>query len=331
MNEQQWHPGSLLETSGNYWKTSVLHTGVKLNVFTIIGKDRISGEAVAQQLDGDKRGITMLLNALAAMGLLDKKKDAYSNSDAALSFLVKDAPGYVGHMIMHHHHLVESWTKLDQAVLTGKSQRKSVSYGNEQVRESFLMGMFTMAMSIAPGLAQQIDLSDRKHLLDLGGGPGTFAIHFCLNNRDLQATVWDLPTTRPFAEKTIEKFKLQDRISFLDGNYNENSIEGRYDAAWLSHILHGEGPDACREIIKKAVSVLEPGGKILIHEFILNDTMDGPLFPAVFSLNMLVGTPCGQSYSEAQLMDMLKGAGVKDLKRLDFKGPTESGIIEGVI
>jgi hypothetical protein len=76
--------------------------------------------------------------------------------------------------------------------------------------------------------------------------PGTFAIHFCRQNPQLTATVFDLPTTRPFAEKTIKRFDLEDRIDFQGGNYLKDEIEGHYDAAWHSHILHAEGPDGCR-------------------------------------------------------------------------------------
>jgi predicted O-methyltransferase YrrM len=165
----------------------------------------------------------------------------------------------------------------------------------------------------------------------LGGGPGTYAIHFCLSNPHLKATVYDLPTTRPFAEKTIKQFKLQDRIQFVDGNYLTEAIEGRFDAIWLSHILHGEGPDDCRMIIQKAVGALAPGGIIIIHDFILNNRMDGPLFPALFSLNMLLGTESGQSYSEDQIIDMLADAGVKDTRRISVQSPNDSGIIVGKV
>ena len=103
-----------------------------------------------------------------------------------------------------------------------------------------------------------------------------------------------------------------------------------FDAAWLSHILHGEGPEQAQEIIGKAVLALKPGSKIFIHEFILNDTMDGPLFPALFSINMYLGTPDGQSYSETQLSEMLKSHGVKNIQRLSFVGPTQSGILSGI-
>jgi len=193
------------------------------------------------------------------------------------------------------------------------------------------MGMFNLAMNLAPRLVTEIDLFNRRHLLDLGGGPGTYAIHFCLHNPQLKATVYDFATTRPFAEKTIEKFDLTDRIDFIAGNYLEEGIEGVYDVAWLSHILHGEGPEDCQRIIQKSVSVLEPRGMIIVHDFILDNTMDNPLFPALFSLNMLLGTSGGQSYSEEHITDMLAGAGVREIQRLPFQGPNDSGIIAGVV
>lgn len=194
------------------------------------------------------------------------------------------------------------------------------------------MGMFNIGMATAPRLSRELDLSGCKRLLDLGGGPGTFAIHFCLANPGLNASVYDLETTRPFAEKTIQKFNVSDRIDFLPGNYVEDDcIEADlFDAAWLSHILHGEGPEQAGQIIGKAVSVLKPGSKIFIHEFILNNNMDGPLFPALFSINMFLGTPSGQSYTERELTDMLKTHGVKNIQRLSFVGPTQSGILSGI-
>ena len=220
---------------------------------------------------------------------------------------------------------------MDESVLSGQPIRARSSFDKKAWRESFLMGMFNMAMNMAPLLVPLIDLSARRHLLDLGGGPGTYAIHFCQNNPQLRSTVFDLPTTRPFAEKTIEKFKLSNRIDFMAGNYLDDEIRGSYDAAWLSHILHGEGPEACQDIIHKTVSVLESGGLIIVHDFILNNTKDGPLFPALFSLNMLLGTSAGQSYSEEQIMGMLSAAGAKNLRRIPTQTPNDSGIIVGVV
>ncbi len=331
MDLQEWNQGRLLDVSGRYWMSCALHAGVKLDVFTIIGEEQRPVKNIAGRLDADPRGVEMLLNAFAAMGLLKKAGDRFSNTPASRSLLSKDSAEYIGHIIIHHHQLVDSWSKLDQAVKSGKAVRGRTSHSEEEWRESFLMGMFNLAMKIAPRVAKTIDLSKQRHLLDLGGGPGTYAIHFCLNNPQLKAMVYDLPTTRPFAEKTISRFGLTDRVEFMPGDYLEQDIQGVYDVAWLSHILHAQGPQTCQRIIEKSVSALMSGGKLIVHDFILNNTMDGPVFPALFSMNMLLGTRAGQSYTEEQIMDMLSNAGVKAIKRIPFHGPNDSGIITGVV
>jgi ubiquinone/menaquinone biosynthesis C-methylase UbiE len=331
MDTRAWSPDKLLEVSGYYWRSFTIHAAIKLGIFTIIDSEELTGEDIAQRLNAKERGVVMLLNALAAMNLLVKKSDRYSNTPSSTSFLSKDSPEYMGHIIMHHQHLALSWSKLDEAVRTGGPMRIRSSGSDEEGRESFLMGMFNIAMNLAPRLVNTIDISDRRHLLDLGGGPGTYAIHFCLNNPRLRATVYDLPATGPYARKTIERFGLTDRINFVAGDYLKEDVPGIYDVAWLSQILHAEGPDDCQKIIEKAVSVLEPGGVLMIHEFVLDNTMDGPLQPALFSLNMLLGTENGRSYSEGEIMEMLSRAGTKEIKRIPSQFPIESGIIAGVI
>jgi SAM-dependent methyltransferase len=330
MQSQTWNIGRLMATSGSYWQACALHAGVKLEIFTRIGADSLDAETMAARLQGDLRGVEMLLNALAAMQLLEKNEGRFRNSEIAMSALVKDSPQYMGYMIKHHHFLVESWANLDQAVRSGQPVRKSAVDADDDRRESFLMGMFNNAMGTAPRVAKAIDLQGRRKLLDLGGGPGTYAIHFCKNNEDLKAVVYDLPTTRPFAEKIIERFGLSQRIEFVGGNYLADPLPDSFDAVWLSHILHAEGPAECRRLIHKAAAVLPTGGLMVIHDFILDSTMDGPVFPALFALNMLLGTAAGQTYSEGQIEEMMAQAGIVQTKRLPFRGPTESGIMTGI-
>jgi precorrin-6B methylase 2 len=327
----EWTPEMILRLSGDYWKTCALHAGVKLDVFTIIGDDCLSANEIAGRIECDLRGVAMLLNVLTAMRLLLHKDEGYANTPAVKSFLSKDSDHYLGYMIMHHHYLMESWSQLDKAVKTGKPLRTRSSQSDAARRESFLMGMFNIAMKVAPTVAATVDLTNRHHLLDLGGGPGTYAIHFCLTNPQLLATVYDLPETRPFAEKTIAKFGLAGRIAFAEGNYLKENIPGTYDVALLSHILHAEGSNDCRKLIRKAVSALQPGGLIIIHEFILENTMDSPLHPALFALNMLLGTSAGQAYSEEQIIDMLVEASVRDIRRIPIETPNDSGVIIGFV
>ena len=160
---------------------------------------------------------------------------------------------------------------------------------------------------------------------------GTYAVHFCLKNPGLRATVFDMPTTRPFAEATIRRFGLEGRIGFAAGDFLRDELGGPYDVVWLSQILHGEGPEDCESIIRSAVAALEPGGEIMIHEFFLDDSLDGPLHPAIFSLNMLVGTKNGQSYSDGAIRRMLERAGIEKIRRIPFQAKNDSAILAGLL
>lgn len=325
--EQNWNIGQLLSTSSAYWRSSTVHAAVKLEIFTKLLDEQLTAAELGAKIKADERGLEMLLNGLAAFKLLEHTGKAYKNTDFSRAFLVKGEPGYTGHIIMHHFHLVDAWAKLDEAVTSGRPVEKK-SYGEEVERESFQMGMFNLAMAIAPEIAGAIKLDDRNHLLDLGGGPGTYAIHFCLANPGLKATIYDRQTTEPFARRTIRKFGVADRIDFMGGDFITDPIPGKYDVVWLSQILHSNTPEECRDLVDKAARALTPGGLILIHDFLLNDTKDGPLFPALFSLNMLLSN-FGRSYSEDEVRNMLQRAGAENIRRLSFQGPNDSAILCG--
>jgi predicted O-methyltransferase YrrM len=326
-NGTEWNIGQLLSTSSAYWRSSTVHAAVKLEIFTAFSDIELTVEEVSTKIGANERGLAMLLNALTAMGLLEHADSRYKNTGFSRSYLVKGEPGYIGYIIMHHFHLVDAWAQLHEAVILGGPVEKR-SHGEEVERESFQMGMFNLAMAIAPTIAAAVNLEGRHHLLDLGGGPGTHAIHFCLANPQLKATIYDRKTTEPFAKKTTERFGVADRINFVAGNFNTDPIEGPYDVAWLSQILHSNSLEECRALVEKTVQALEPGGLILIHDFFLNDSLDGPLFPALFSMNMLLNNH-GRSYSEKEVSAMMQQAGAGDIHRLQFQGPNDSAILCG--
>ena len=332
MEQKPWNPADLLQLSGGYWSACALHAGVELDLFTPLAERARSAEDLAGVVGADPRGLAMLLSALTALHLLEKAGSTFAATPFAAEFLARSSPKYLGHIIRHHHLLMASWAHLEDAVRKGGPIRQRASYDNdEEARESFLMGMFNLATQIAPQIVSRIDLTGRRRLLDLGGGPGTYAIHFCQKNPRLAAVVYDLPSTRRFAEATIARFGLADRVVFTAGDFLTDGITDRFDVAWLSHILHGEGPEGCAVILAKAVSALEPGGLLLVQEFILDDTVDGPLFPALFSLNMLLNTPSGQAYAQRELCEMLAKAGLGDIRRIPLELPNGAGVIAGTV
>lgn len=328
MTQSTWNPAKLLKLSGGYWSACALQAGVKLDLFSQSGTVPELAAATAC----DARGLEMLLNALTALELLAKDGERYAPTAFAAEYLARSSPRYLGYIIMHHHHLMAGWSRLDESVRSGAPLRGRVSHdADDSERESFEMGMFNLAMQIAPRIVANVDLRDRRRLLDLGGGPGSYAIQFCQANPQLSATVYDLASTRPFAEKTIAAFGLSNRITFVAGDFTSDDVPNGFDFAWLSHILHGEGPEGCAAILQRAVAALQPGGMLLVQEFILDDTMDGPLFPALFSLNMLLGTPQGRAYSQGQLEAMMSAAGVASIRRLEIDLPNGAGVLIGIV
>lgn len=318
----------LLQLAKGCWQPCTLHAGVKLDVFSALATlpQTVTELAVALQVDG--RALDMLLHALVAMELLHKKDGRFIVTDFSRDYLVRQSANYLGYIILHHHYLVAGWSKLDQAVRYGAPVRGRASHEADGAeRESFLLGMFNLATRLAPRIAAAVDLRDCRRLLDLGGGPGTYALYFCQHNPELRADVFDLPTTRLFAQTTIDRFGLGDRVCFVAGDAGVDPIGSEYDAVWISHLLHSEGPAICEAILTKAVAALKPGGQLLVQEFILDESRTAPLPAALFSLNMLIGTPEGQAYTESELSAMIRRAGGRAVRRLSLDLPEGAGIV----
>jgi SAM-dependent methyltransferase len=330
---QDWHPGTLLALSGSYWQTCALHSGVALDLFTELarGPREAADIAAAKELDAD--ATARLLDALTALGLVEKSGQRYVNTTAADQYLVASSPDFLGYMIRHHHQLMPGWSRMADAVASGKPVRERRSSADPASREAFLMGMYNNSRLIAPRVVPAVDLSGCRRLLDLGGGPGTYAIFFCRQYPQLSATVFDLETTRPFAKRVIGEHGLGDRIRFQAGDFLQDSLidsQGLYDAVWMSHVLHGESPADSANLVSHAASALAPGGRLAIHEFILDDDRRGPLFATLFSLNMLIGTEQGRAYTDGEIRDMMADGGIGNIERLTVELPNASGILMGV-
>lgn len=160
--KSEWNVGRLLDVSSAYWRGCTIQAAVRLKIFSWIGDTACSAEQIAEAAASSTEATRMLLNALASLNLLVKEGDSYTNTSFSRSYLTIGSESYMGHIILHHHHLVDGWAQLDRAVLTGGPIEKR-SYGEQVERESFLMGMFNLAMGLAPEIAGRVDFSERKN------------------------------------------------------------------------------------------------------------------------------------------------------------------------
>ncbi len=320
-----------LELGYAYWQPRVLHAAFGLGVFQALGRRVFTVNALAHRVKANTRGLELLLNALAAMGLLKKKGSKFSNSAAVLSLCLPGKETHIGDFVKLQNLSWQGWSHLEEVVRTGKPFRRPPFLGNEkqEVRD-FTLAMHNTALGHARNLAQRISLRGRKHLLDVGGGSGAFSVYFLKANPRLKATVFDLPGTIPFTKQITAQYGLKNRLAFQKGDFMRDKIKGRYDVAFISHIIHGLGEKENRILMRKIYNALEPGGEILIQDFFLNEDLTGPLFPALFSLNMLLHTPEGRSYSFAEAEAWLRAAGFSKISRRPYVFPRSIRVLRGM-
>jgi hypothetical protein len=293
-----WH-----DFSWDYRAARVLQIANKTDVFTTLSDREVSLEELCQKCRTKPDMTEKLLIACTAMGLLEKRGSQYKNTELAKTYLVRGRKLYQGNIIAHSAAVWNFWSNLEDDI------RLESAPGDKQEDEhrNFIMGMHNIAVAgRADIFTENINLSGRKKLLDVGGGPGTYAIAACSRYPKLKAVVFDLPETIAIAKEVIAGEGLQDRVTTQAGSWETDTFGQDYDVVLLSNVLHGPGSNAETKL-KKAYDSMVERGLLVVQDFLLNDEKTGPFIPALF--NMMVGT-----YSRCELLSLIKGAGFVQAK-----------------
>ncbi len=265
-----------------------------------------------------------------AVGFLLKEGDRYRNSPEAAEALIPGKPTYLGDAVKHDEWLWHVWTYLEEAVRTNRPvrQRASPLAGADTWRE-FSLAMHERAMRTGPLLAETLDLSGRRQLFDCGGGVGTHSILLVRRYPDLRAIVFDLPETVKLAQEVIAQSGLADRITTRAGDYLVDDLGEGHDVVLLSAVLHSMGPDGCRLLMKKCHRSLVSGGWLVVHEGLIDSGGTSPVRAALFSLNMLVNTGEGRSYSSDEIIALMREVGYKPLEVRTLPPPIPTSLVIG--
>lgn len=316
-----------LNTGYLFFYSKALSTAAKLGIFDHIGTGSKSLKELATATGASKHGLELLLNALAGMEYVNKSIRGYSNTRYGREVFLKGKKFYIGDILRFHETMWEGWNHLEQSVLTGRpAQLHNMFQDDKEATRTFIMAMHNTAMGHAEKLAFLLDLSKTKTLLDIGGGPATYSIFFCKANPRLKATVFDLPGTLEVTKDVVSRFKMSRRIALQKGDYNKRLPKG-FDAAFLSHIIHSEGEETNMALMKRIYEALNPGGKVIIQDFILKDGKTQPSFASAFALCMLLFTEKGRTYSFEEIKSWLGAAGFKSVKWLRRALPRDISII----
>ena len=310
--------GRLIDEIMGYRKAKVLMVAAYLGLFERLESPRTAGE-VARLQRLDARAVEILLDALVAMNYVRKQGARYCNAPVSRRHLVPGRPGYMGDNLKYQEIIWDAWGELRQCVKKGGAVRPLeywlVKHGG--FTQEYIRGMDNIARGPAAEIAAALDPSSVRDMLDVGAGPGTYSLAFLRGNPALRATLLDLPSTLKVTRRMLDAHpSLRARAALKSGDYRRADFgRAAYDLILLSHITHDERPAVNRSLLLRSRRALRPGGRVVIHDFMLEPDRATPAFGALFSVHMLAYTEAGRTYTADEYKAWLRRAGFTSIVR----------------
>lgn len=287
---------------------------------------------LARRVRVSQRGLAILCRNLASVGLLVRTQAGYQVTPFSQRHLQETSKDFRGDYLKLMQRQWSEWSHLTEVICVGHPLDSQEPESTEY-RRSFSWAMHHRSIQPAKEVAQQFSLKAARTLLDLGGGPGTYALAFLAKNPRLHATVMDRPAALDVARRLAEQSSLETRLTCQAGNFLTAPISGTYDVVWYSNVLHIYSPADNLKIFKKIRRILNPGGRLLIQDTFLHDQQElQPLEANLFAVSMLLYTERGNTYSVPDVREWLQRAGLTHTRILRLKkgtGDWDGRLIEG--
>lgn len=291
-----------------FMKSRVILTGVEFDIFSRLDKTPSTAADLAVSLHVNTRGLTRLLDCLTAMEYLMKDGQVYSTA-AKGAVLSWHHPQTMLPSAQHQRHLWDHWSQLTAAVTRGGTPRETRDVADPARWLAFIGAMHVIGRQMSLDIAGAFDAGPYHRLLDIGGASGTYTIAFLDKNPQMSAVIFDLADVTPLAGERIAAEGLESRVEVVAGDFSRDELPRGCDLALLSAIIHQNSPDENLALYQKIFRALEPGGTVLIRDHVMDDFRTKPLAGTLFALNMLNGTPGGDTYTFGEIKDGLQRAG----------------------
>ena len=327
-----WLRGIMNQADG-FKQSMVILTAAELDLFTALGRTWRSDRQLARRLKTDPRATRVWLNALASLGVLEKVGDRYRNSVDAERFLDRASPKYRGAFLHHIVRYWPQWAALTDVVCTGEAKPRGRRDGGTAA--DFAWAMHDLSIERAQEVARVLWDSEthrragdaRPTALDLGGGPGTYALAMAKRNPMLAVTIFDRPEMLEVARSLAAREGVADRVGFRPGDLFDVDIGRDYGLILVSSVIHSYAEREVRTILRKCARALAPGGRLAIHDFLLGETMTRPVDAALFSVHMLVVGAAGRSYSVGEVSRWMIAAGFGRPRHIPVRGGSSSLLV----
>ncbi len=317
---REFTPESIYGLARSFMECRLLLTGVELNLFSLVASALLTAEGIAGEIKGDLRATTILLDALSALGFLEKHDNHYRTVPSLILLLSESDPQSILPGLMHTAHLWQTWSKLTDVVLRGGPTKRNGSGFTDDRLSAFIGAMHVGAAGAADGIVAAISPGPAKAIIDIGGGSGTYTIAFLKASPKMKATLFDLPPVIEMARKRITQAGMQDRVTLVPGDFYKDALPSGHDLALLSAIIHQNSPEQNRALYQNIFQALDSGGRIIIRDHVMEPDRTRPVSGAIFAVNMLVNTPGGGTYTFEEIREGLTKAKFDRVKQLQTQG-----------
>jgi precorrin-6B methylase 2 len=300
-DQSKWSQEAIMGLSRAFMESRVLLTGAELDLFTLTAASPLTAEQIAERIGDDRRSLTILLDALAAMGLLVKREGSYQTEPSAARFLAADSPDSILPIIQHNIDLWERWGRLTAKVAGTRTPDWSMA--------AFIGAMHVIARPLAARIVKLVDPAGARRLIDVGGGSGSYTLAFLEAVPGMRATIFDQPEVIEMARERVGAAGVLGRVTLVAGDFEHDPLPAGHDLALVSAIIHQNSPVENEALFRKVFAALDPGGRVVVRDHVLSPDRTEPRSGALFAVNMLVGTEGGNSYTEAEIRDALIEAG----------------------
>jgi SAM-dependent methyltransferase len=287
-----------------FMEAKILLAAAELRVFERLKGRGASLDDLLAATGWDRRATEILLDALVAMELLEKRESGYRNRPDVERDLVEDAAHQLPSMLRHRNGMFRQWALLEDRVRGTIPVGERVQRQSDAANENFIRAMFFASGETAASVVERIPLDGVKRVADLGGGPGHYLAAFAKRSSEIEPYLVDLPHTLEIARDLLKGGGLADRVRFVAWDLYADDPPTDLpplDLAFLSQVVHGESADANRALFAKLARVIAPGGRLVVHENLVNPDRTSPRPAAIFAVNMLAMTPGGRTYTEDEI------------------------------
>ncbi len=324
--QAQVTPERILQMAWGYVPPLVLEAAIRHRVFDVLDAGPMSIAEVAKATSTSVRGLTAIMNALVGLQFLTKDGgERYALAPEAAAFLVSTKPSFQGGLIRHcSEHLIPRWLHLNDVVATGAPvSAVNAEQSGGTFFHDFVVDILPMSFPAAQFLAGHLQFGEAGgpvRVLDLAAGSGVWGIVQAQASPRVQVTAVDWPEVIPVTRKTVERFGVSERFTYVEGDLRDADFGSGYALATLGHILHSEGEARSRALLAKVFAALESGGTIAIAEFLVNQDRTGPLTGLFFAVNMLVNTDHGNTWSFEEISSWLQEVGFTNPRTVPSPG-----------